>query len=139
MNEWDFDPVLSYELGNLAVNTGIWPLYEVEKGVLKLYGKTPEIAEGRYKRLPVQDYLLKQGRFAHFIDEDIQYFQSQIDDMWNNWVVPGVIPLRKKAEHDYESATRIAQRPSVGRSTAQQVQGLIQAQEEQTDGQWPRL
>ena len=95
---WDFDPILSLELGNLAVNTGIWPLYEVENGVLKLYGKTREIAEGRYKRLPVQDYLLKQGRFAHFIDEDIQFFQAQIDDMWNNWLIPGVIPLRKQLE-----------------------------------------
>jgi len=95
---WDFDPEIAYELGNLAVNTGIWPLYEVENGVLKLYGKTRQIADGRYKRLPVADYLLKQGRFAHFTDEDIAFFQSQVDDMWNNWLIPGVIPLRKGAE-----------------------------------------
>jgi pyruvate ferredoxin oxidoreductase beta subunit len=95
---WDFDPILSHELGNLAVNTGIWPLYEVENGVLKLYGKTREIVEGRFKRLPVEEYLLKQGRFAHFTDEDIAFFQSQVDDMWNNWLIPGVIPLRKPAE-----------------------------------------
>jgi len=94
---WDFDPAIALEIGNLAVNTGIWPLYEVEKGELKLYGKTREIAEGRFKRLPVADYLLKQGRFAHFTDEDLAYFQSQVDDMWNNWLVPGVIPLRKQA------------------------------------------
>ena len=95
---WDFDPATALELGNLAVNTGIWPLYEVEKGELKLYGKTREIAEGRYKRLPVADYLLKQGRFAHFTEEDLAYFQSRVDEMWNNWLVPGVIPLRKKTE-----------------------------------------
>ena len=70
----------------------------MEKGELKLYGKTREIAEGRFKRLPVGDYLLKQGRFAHFTEEDIEYFQSQVDDMWNNWLVPGVIPLRKPTE-----------------------------------------
>jgi len=93
---WDFDPILAYEIGHLAVNTGIWPLYEVENGELKLYGKTREIAEGRFKRLPVEEYLLKQGRFAHFKDEDIAFFQSQVDDMWNNWLVPGVIPLRKQ-------------------------------------------
>ncbi|HYB76713.1 MAG TPA: pyruvate synthase, partial [Candidatus Bathyarchaeia archaeon] len=94
---WDFDPMLAYEIGHLAVNTGIWPLYEVEKGELKLYGKTREIAEGRFKRLPVADYLLKQGRFAHFTNEDVEFFQSQVDDMWNNWLIPGVIPLRKQA------------------------------------------
>jgi len=96
---WDFDPATALEVGNLAVNTGIWPLYEVEKGELKLYGKTKEIAEGRFKRLPVADYLLRQGRFAHFTDEDLAYFQSQVDDMWNNWLIPGVIPLRKQEKN----------------------------------------
>jgi pyruvate ferredoxin oxidoreductase beta subunit len=95
---WDFDPLLSFEMGELAVNTGIFPLYEVENGKLKLYGKTRDIASGRFKRLPVRDYLLKQGRFAHFIDEDVEYFQSKIDEMWDKWLVPGVIPLQKEIE-----------------------------------------
>ena len=47
---WDYDPMLSHELGELAVTTGIWPLYEVEDGVLQLVGKTRDIAEGRLKR-----------------------------------------------------------------------------------------
>jgi len=93
---WDFDPVLSFELGELAVNTGIWPLYEVECSKLTLYGKTEAIAKGRFKRLPVRDYLLKQGRFAHFTDEDIAFFQSKVDEMWEKWLVPGVIPLNKE-------------------------------------------
>ena len=92
---WDFDPILSFELGELAVNTGIWPLYEVVEGKLTLYGKTEQIAKGNFKRLPVADYLLKQGRFAHFTDEDIDFFQSKVDEMWNKWLVPGVIPLQK--------------------------------------------
>jgi len=95
---WDYDPMLSHEMGELAVTTGIWPLYEIEEGVLKLYGKTKEIVEGRYKRFPVRDYLLKQGRFAHFTNDDIDYFQSRIDDMWNKWVLPGVIPILKDVE-----------------------------------------
>ncbi len=93
---WDFDPYLSHELGELAVNTGIWPLYEIENGRLKLYGKTEQIAKGKYKRLPVRDYLLKQGRFAHFEEEDIQFFQSKVDEMWEEWLVPGIIPLKKE-------------------------------------------
>lgn len=39
--------------------------------------KTEQIANGRFKPLPVREYLLKQGRFAHFVDEDIEYFQSK--------------------------------------------------------------
>ena len=95
---WDYDPILSHELGELAVATGVWPLYEVEEGVLKLKGKTKQIAEGRSKRLPVREYLLKQGRFAHFTDDDLEYFQSKVDEMWEKWLIPGVIPFRKEAD-----------------------------------------
>jgi len=97
---WDYDPFQSHEMGELAVLTGIWPMYEVEDGVLKLTGKTKDIAQGRTKRKPVRDYLLRQGRFAHFADEDIEYFQSKIDEMWDKWLVPGVIPFRTELEHD---------------------------------------
>jgi pyruvate ferredoxin oxidoreductase beta subunit len=97
---WDYDPMISHELGELAVDTGIWPLYEVEDGVMRLTGRSALIGRGKLKRKPVRDYLLKQGRFAHFIDEDIDYFQSKIDDMWEKWLVPGVIPFRKDIEHE---------------------------------------
>ena len=95
---WDYDPIQSHELGELAVKSGVWPLYEVENGVLKLLGKTKDIAQGRTKRIPVRDYLLRQGRFAHFVDEDIEYFQSKVDEMWDRWLVPGVIPFRREVE-----------------------------------------
>ncbi len=90
----------SHELGELAVNTGIWPLFEVEDHVLSLVGKTRDIADGRLKRRPVKDYLLRQGRFAHFTDDDIDYFQSKVDEMWQNWVIPGVIPFKKQLDED---------------------------------------
>ncbi len=93
---WDFDPLQAHELGELAVNTGIWPLYEIENGVVKLYGKTKQIVDGKFKRLPVKTYLEKQGRFNHFIDEDYEFFQSKVDEMWEKWLVPGIIPLRNE-------------------------------------------
>jgi pyruvate ferredoxin oxidoreductase beta subunit len=95
---WDYDPYQSHEMGELAVTTGVWPLYEVENGQLKMLGKTREIADGRYKRGPVRDYLLRQGRFAHFTNDDIDYFQSKVDEMWTKWLVPGVFPIHKEIE-----------------------------------------
>jgi pyruvate ferredoxin oxidoreductase beta subunit len=89
---------MSYELGELSVNTGIWPLFEVEEGKLKLFGKTRMIADGKAVRTPVKEYLLKQGRFAHFTNDDVDYFQSKIDDMWNKWLVPGIIPIQKEVD-----------------------------------------
>ena len=97
---WDYDPIQSHELGELAVTSGVWPLYEVEDGSLKLIGKTRDIADGRLKRTPVRDYLLRQGRFAHFHDDDIDYFQSKVDEMWNKWLIPGVIPFHKQIASD---------------------------------------
>jgi pyruvate ferredoxin oxidoreductase beta subunit len=97
---WDYDPMLSHELGELAVETGVWPLYEVEQGVLKLYGRTKAIAEKRARRKPVREYLIRQGRFAHFTDDDIDYFQAKVDEMWERWLIPGVIPFRKELEQD---------------------------------------
>ena len=97
---WDYDPYISHELGEIAVTTGIWPLYEVENHQLRLLGKTREIAEGRYVRRPVRDYLTKQGRFAHFTKDDVDYFQSKVDEMWTKWLIPGVIPLMADVEKD---------------------------------------
>jgi pyruvate ferredoxin oxidoreductase beta subunit len=86
--------MLSHELGELAIETGIFPLYEIEDGGLRYYGKTKAIVEGR-KRKPVREYLLKQGRFAHFTEEDLAYFQAKVDEMWEKWDIPGVVPFKR--------------------------------------------
>lgn len=48
---------------------------------------------GRKNREPVIEHLKRQGRFAHFIDEDVEHFQAEVDKMWTEWLVPGVIPF----------------------------------------------
>ena len=90
---WDYDPMYSHELGMLAVETGVWVQYEVEEGILTLNGPSKMIAMGRRKRRPVYDFLKRQGRFAHFTDEDVDYFQERVDQMWEKWWLPGVIPV----------------------------------------------
>ena len=90
---WDFDPMYSHELGMLGVETGIWVQYEVEDGVISLNGPSRMIARGRRKRKPVYDFLKRQGRFAHFTDEDVDYYQAKIDEMWEKWWLPGIIPI----------------------------------------------
>jgi pyruvate ferredoxin oxidoreductase beta subunit len=90
---WDYDPMYSHELGVLAVETGIWVQYEIEEGKLTLNGPSRMIASGRKKRKHVLDYLKRQGRFAHYTDEDVEYFQSKIDEQWEDWWLPGVVPF----------------------------------------------
>ncbi|MCL6643446.1 MAG: pyruvate synthase, partial [Dehalococcoidia bacterium] len=45
-------------------------------------------------RIPVREYLVRQGRFAHLVEEDIAYIQRMVDEMWEEWEIPGVAPLR---------------------------------------------
>src|SRR2546429_9221925 len=85
--------MLSHELGELAIETGIFPLYEVEDGHVKYYGKTKAIVEGRTRK-PVREYLLKRGRFAHFVEEALEYFQKKVDEMWEQGEIQAVFPFR---------------------------------------------
>jgi pyruvate ferredoxin oxidoreductase beta subunit len=77
---WDFDPMESAEIGHLAVKTGIWPLKEYENGRVT-HTKVPR------DRLPVEDYLKKQGRFAHLFRPQrnealIAEIQARVDAYW---------------------------------------------------------
>jgi pyruvate/2-oxoacid:ferredoxin oxidoreductase beta subunit len=70
---WKFDEKLSLEMGRLAVETGMWTLYEWENGVYK-YSRLPKT----YK--PVGDYMKFQGRFAHLQPEHIAKMQAFVDE-----------------------------------------------------------
>ncbi len=35
----------------------------------------------------------RQGRFAHFADQDVEHFQGEVDKMREKWLIPGVIPF----------------------------------------------
>jgi pyruvate ferredoxin oxidoreductase beta subunit len=90
---WDYDPKFSHELGMLIVETGLWVQYEIIEGELTLNGPSRAIARGIRKRKPVEEYLMRQGRFAHFTKEDIKIFQDRVDESWEKWWLPGVIPV----------------------------------------------
>jgi pyruvate ferredoxin oxidoreductase beta subunit len=95
---WDYDPKYSHELGMLAVETGIWVQYEIVDGEVILNGPTKAIANGIRKRKPVEDYLMRQGRFAHFTPDDLKMFQAKIDESWEKWWIPGIVPFHPESE-----------------------------------------
>ncbi len=78
---WDFDPQLTVEIGRLAVRTGIWPLKEYVDGRVVHTRTTPR------PRVPVEDYLRLQGRFAHLFEPErdratISEIQAGVDQYW---------------------------------------------------------
>jgi pyruvate ferredoxin oxidoreductase beta subunit len=60
------------EIGRLAVETGLFPLYEVEYGKYKMT-VTPK------KMKPVSEYLKPQGRFRHLTEDEIGQIQTMVD------------------------------------------------------------
>ena len=79
---WDYDPRESVNIGRLAVKTGVWPLKEYRDGDV-VHTKVPR------ERLPVEDYLKAQGRFAHLFtpardDALLGELQAKVDAYWDS-------------------------------------------------------
>ena len=70
---WRCLPELSVRIGRLAVETGIFPLYEVENGQYKLSFDFPKLR-------PVDDYLKSQGRFKHLSPDEIKKIQARVTE-----------------------------------------------------------
>jgi pyruvate ferredoxin oxidoreductase beta subunit len=68
---WRSSPDLSVRLGRLAVQTAVFPLYEVVNGKYKI---TVEPSPVR----PVQDYLKLQGRFRHLSEGNVKEIQERV-------------------------------------------------------------
>ncbi|MFC2051528.1 pyruvate synthase subunit PorB [Chloroflexota bacterium] len=69
---WRSPTELTIQVGRMAVQTGVFPLYEIENGKYKL---NVNVA----KRKPVKDYLKLQGRFRHLSEETIEEIQDRVD------------------------------------------------------------
>lgn len=76
---WRYETEHLAEICKLAVDSCVWPLFEVEAGVWRL------TYEPR-KKLPVEEYLKKQGRFRHMFRKDnewmIEEAQKYVDEKW---------------------------------------------------------
>ena len=70
---WRFNPDRTVEIGQLAIQTGMWILYEIYNGKPTVTVRVP-------KRKPVREYLKLQGRFRHLTEEDIAKIQHQVDE-----------------------------------------------------------
>jgi pyruvate ferredoxin oxidoreductase beta subunit len=80
---WRCPPDLTVRIGRLAVETGIFPLYEVENGQYKLSLELPKLR-------PVTDYLKLQGRFRHLSPDEINKIQTRVNEEYEM--------LKEKAE-----------------------------------------
>jgi pyruvate/2-oxoacid:ferredoxin oxidoreductase beta subunit len=67
-----YPPEKAIEVSRLAVESGMWPMYEIENGVYRFTVKPRE-------RKPVKEYLSAQGRFRHLTERDLEMLQEITD------------------------------------------------------------
>ncbi|NLX86925.1 MAG: pyruvate ferredoxin oxidoreductase, partial [Clostridiales bacterium] len=76
---WRYDTPKLLEISKLAVDTCVWPLYEVVNGEWRLSYKPKE-------KLPVEEWLKPQGRFKHLFEKHnahlIEDLQREVDTRW---------------------------------------------------------
>jgi pyruvate/2-oxoacid:ferredoxin oxidoreductase beta subunit len=72
---WRLPSELSVKIARMAVQTNIFPLYEVENGIDYTINVTP-------KGYLVREYFKLQGRFKHLTDEDLEAIQEMVDQDW---------------------------------------------------------
>jgi pyruvate/2-oxoacid:ferredoxin oxidoreductase beta subunit len=73
---WGYDDDKGIEVSRLAVNSGVWPLYEWKDGVFNRQ-RIP-------RKASVSEYVGSQRRYAHLTGEDIQSMEryvKELDDM----------------------------------------------------------
>ncbi len=87
---WRFSPSMTVEMAKLAVETCVWPLYEVIDGEYSLTADSLKIAEGKAEKKPITEWIKAQGRFKHLREERwasvVEDMQGQIDKNWEKLI-----------------------------------------------------
>jgi len=72
---WKFDSAETIALGRLATDTGMFPLYEVVEGRLRITRNTGPLK-------PISEYLRAQGRFRHLTEDEVEEIQARVRADW---------------------------------------------------------
>ena len=80
---WSFETRYTIKIGKLAVQSGLFDLYELEDGVFSLTGASKKLV-GK-ERIPVKEYFQTQGRFKSLSDDIIAGVQAKVDEKWSKY------------------------------------------------------
>ena len=76
---WRFPMGKTMEIAKLSIDTGFWPLFEVDNGVWKITIRPKQ-------RKPVIEWIKSQGRYSHLLKEEnkpvLERIQKEVDDYW---------------------------------------------------------
>ena len=72
-----YPPEKAIEVSRLAVQSGMWPLYEVENGAYRISVRPKELK-------PVSEYLGAQGRFRHLTEDQLEMLQETTQEEYHH-------------------------------------------------------
>jgi 2-oxoisovalerate ferredoxin oxidoreductase beta subunit len=72
---WRIPSEMSVKIARMAVQTNIFPLYEVENGIKYTINYKP-------KEYLVREYFKLQGRFRYLTDRDLDQIQDMVNEDW---------------------------------------------------------
>ena len=75
LDGWGIPDHMGLTLARLAVESGVFPLYEIENGCRYTLNAPSE-------RRPVNDYLQAQRRYRNVSDDEIEQLQREVDAGW---------------------------------------------------------
>ncbi len=81
---WRIDSSKTIEVARLAIETGMWVLFEIEHGKFRVTGRSLALLKNPELRKPVEEYIKMQGRFAKMTKEDIEKLQKWVDEVWEH-------------------------------------------------------
>jgi pyruvate ferredoxin oxidoreductase beta subunit len=81
---WGIEERLTVTIGKLAVETGLYVLYEIEDGEMKLSPPSAKLL-AKKKLPPVSDYLRPQARFRSLPAAAAEKLQQEVDARWERF------------------------------------------------------
>jgi len=81
---WQMEERVAVAIGRLAVTTGLFVLYEIENGRMKLSEPSAKLLSKK-SLSPVTQYLRAQGRYRALSPEHIEAIQDAVDAKWSGY------------------------------------------------------
>jgi pyruvate ferredoxin oxidoreductase beta subunit len=82
---WGYQPHDTVKMARLAVETGVFVLFELENGKFRFTGRSKSLAE-KGNRLPLANYIERQDRFKKISAGQLHSLQQFVDNKWNEYL-----------------------------------------------------
>ena len=76
---WGIPSNISVEIAKLAFRTNMYPLFEIEDGIVRITNRPSKVS-------PIEEFLSPQGRFKHLTKDETAELQKNVDSEWSRLV-----------------------------------------------------